>query len=159
MRPTPWPDGTWAGAPPLPRRCTTCTSRRGPTEAQAFAATDQEIDNIRAAATWAAEHGDLDGLRLIGRLLGYSYYQAPVEGGSWADRVLATIPATDPVATAMVLTVQTACAAAAGDTPTALAASAAALGLLRGAGRQITTSLRRDIPRAHDDILARSDGV
>ncbi len=106
------------------------------TEAQAFAATDQEIDNIRAAATWAAEHGDLDGLRLIGRLLGYWYYQAPVEGGSWADRVLATIPATDPVATAMVLTVQTACAAAAGDTPTALAASAAALGLLRGAGRE-----------------------
>jgi predicted ATPase/DNA-binding SARP family transcriptional activator len=100
-------------------------------EAQVLAAAEQEIDNIRAAATWAAQHGELDGLRLIAGLLGYWWYQAPVEGRFWADRMLGAVPTTDPIATGMVLTVQAFCALAVADVSAALTASAEALLTLR----------------------------
>ncbi len=116
-------------------------------EAQAFATAEQEIGNIRAAATWAEEHAELDGLRLVGRLFWYWYLRAPVEGRSWADRMLATVPGTEPVAMGMTLTVQSYCAWAMGDVSAALAASAAALTVLRDAGNE-TALLYAIISRA-----------
>jgi hypothetical protein len=105
------------------------TSREG----QLLAAVEQEIDNIRAAVSWAAHHGASEGLKVVGRLLEYWFLLAPVEGGSWADQMLAATAATDPVATGMVLAVQSACAIITGDIAVALGASATALAMLREA--------------------------
>ena len=100
-------------------------------EDQLLAAVEHEIDNIRVAVSWAAHHGALEGLKVVGRLIEYWFLRAPVEGGSWAERMLAATDATDPVATGIVLAVQSACAIITGDVSVALRASATALAMLR----------------------------
>ena len=64
-------------------------------EPELYAIVDREIDNIRAALSWAAEHGDTDGLHLVGKLRDYWFRRAYLEGRRWCRRLLDAVPGTD----------------------------------------------------------------
>jgi predicted ATPase/class 3 adenylate cyclase len=103
-------------------------------EAHVFAEVDQEIDNVRAALTWAEQHRAVDGLTVVGRLLQYWFYRAPVEGRAWAERMLAATPSADPVSIGLVITAKASCTFAMGDPKGAIEASEPAVNMLRTGG-------------------------
>jgi non-specific serine/threonine protein kinase len=103
-------------------------------QARVFAEVDQEIDNVRAALTWAQQQRAVDGLTVVGRLLEYWFYRAPVEGRAWAERMLAATPTADPVSIGLVLTAKASCTFAMGDAKGAIEASERAVNMLRTGG-------------------------
>ena len=106
-KPTPHADATPPGAPSSsPRRA---SASQGPDEAAWSERLDREIDNIRAALTWATGTDDADlSLSLIGTFGIWHLYTRPVGYvlGPWAAAALATTGATDDPRFADVLAVR-----------------------------------------------------
>ncbi len=66
---------------------------RGPDQEEWSARLRMEHDNLRAALTWAIDGGDYEsGLRLVGALSEFWYYEGPIsEGEMWMRRALALL--------------------------------------------------------------------
>jgi predicted ATPase/DNA-binding SARP family transcriptional activator len=61
----------------------------GPDEPKAAAALDRAFDNLRAAHSWAVDHGDTDlALRLVAALREYAFRSMRAEVIGWADETL-----------------------------------------------------------------------
>jgi predicted ATPase len=61
----------------------------GPDEVRWAATLDREYDNLRAAATWGAERGDLDiALGIPGRLMRWAMYRFREEVFAWAETAI-----------------------------------------------------------------------
>jgi predicted ATPase/DNA-binding CsgD family transcriptional regulator/Tfp pilus assembly protein PilF len=62
----------------------------GPREAESFGRLEEEIDNVRAALSWASEHGEAElGLRLAGSLMSFWLTEGHYgEGRGWIEGAL-----------------------------------------------------------------------
>jgi predicted ATPase/DNA-binding CsgD family transcriptional regulator len=77
----------------------------GPREAEYFGHLEEEIDNVRAALSWASEHGEAElGLRLAGSLMSFWSSKGHYgEGRGWLEAALSREGAASAVARAKAL--------------------------------------------------------
>jgi predicted ATPase/DNA-binding CsgD family transcriptional regulator len=108
----------------------------GPREAKAYGRLEEELDNVRAALSWASEHGDAGlGVRLAGSLMSFwsskGHYS---EGRGWLEGALVREGPTSALARAKALGAASLLASQQGDYARAKGAAEEGLRLSKGAG-------------------------
>ena len=108
----------------------------GPQEAESFGRLEEELDNVRAALSWASERGEAElGLRLAGSLMSFWSSEGHYgEGRRWIEGALAQEGPTPALARAKALGAASLLATRQGDYARAKAAAGEGLRLSKEAG-------------------------
>jgi non-specific serine/threonine protein kinase len=100
---------------------------RGSTEIDTYDRADQELDNLRSALDWGVQRGNHNGHWLVGNLANYWPWRRAVEGLSWSERLIHSIPSGEWKLEAKLCGVSASCAFATGNLQLALKRSEQAL--------------------------------
>jgi predicted ATPase/DNA-binding CsgD family transcriptional regulator len=108
----------------------------GPREAEWFELLEEELDNFRAALSWASEHGEAElGLRLAGSLMSFWLTEGHYgEGRGWVEGALTREGSTSALARAKALGAASLLASRQGDQARAKGAAEEGLRLSKEAG-------------------------